>query len=170
MTDNESDRKAIPELSLESQLLVDRLLTIEPGLCISYSVLADVIGQPVQTGTGYGRLQTARRILQRDHGIVFEAVIGEGLKRMDDAGCVRVGASYRQRIRRAAKRGLSKLLCADPAKLTNDEKTEFHATASHLGVLHHMTGRAVTKQLTATVEKTQERLPVAKTLAALRED
>jgi len=165
----ETKPKAIPELSIESQLLVDRLVTVDAGDVISYEKLAEAIGQPVRSGTGRNRLQTARRILQRDHGVVFEAVIGVGLKRMDAAGCVRVGSAYRQRIRRAAKRGLSKLLCADPAKLTNEQKTEYHATASHLGVLHHLTGRAATKQLAAAVEKTDQRLPVAKTLAAFQE-
>jgi len=168
-TDPKPQPKAIPELSIESQLLVDQLVTVAAGDVIPYATLAAAIGQPVQSGTGRNRLQTARRILQRDHATVFEAVANVGLKRMDAAGCVRVGSAYRQRIRRASKRGLEKLLCADPADLTNAQKTDFHATASHLGVLHHLTGRAATKQLAAAVEKTDQRLPVAKTLAAFTE-
>ena len=170
MSETDEKKKAIPELSIESQLLVDKLQTVKVGDVIPYSALSEVISQPVQTGTGQGRLRTARNIMQREHGSVFEAVKGEGLKRMDSAGCVRVGTSYTQRIRRAAKRGLRKLLCANTDELSNTEKTDYNATASHLGVLHHLTGRRATKQLTAAAEKTNQRLPIGKTLEAFTEN
>ncbi len=91
------------------------------------------------------------------------------LKRLQNVEVPRTGQHSVDRIRREAKRGLRRVLCADYNALPDAGKTEFNHYASGLGVLGWMTGSKQMKRLEAKVAEHQGRLPLMKTLEAFKD-
>ena len=56
----------------------------------------------------------------------------------------------------------------DPATLNPDERTAYNLTATHLGMVHNLTTAKSVERLRAEVVKTQQTLPLAKTLEAMK--
>ena len=98
--------RTIPELSIDSKMLYDRLIKAEVGAVIPYRELTEVISRDVQ-GPARGNMNTARHRALRHNGMVFEAVWKVGLKRLNDTEVVAVGEASLGRIRRVARRGRS---------------------------------------------------------------
>lgn len=159
-----TDKKAIPEMSIDTRLLIDKLKTVEVGTTITYDELTAVIGRDIRSRQGYQRLQSARRHCRKHLGIVFATVAKEGIRRCDDAAIVGVAEDFLHRTHRAAKRGIETLACADFEKLDNSKRVELNAIASGLGVIHHITGHGAQKKLIASVQQAGEKLPLAKTM------
>ena len=167
ITETTDRPKTFFELSLETQLLVALLVDVGVGETIPYARLAEEIGEGVQAGRGYARLSSARRIVQRDHNAVFAAVPGQGLRRLDGASVVGVVGAYAQKAGRAARRAIRVGRCVDVAELDNAARIRWSTQMSIAGVLLRFTQPAAVKRIAAAVSKSQQRLPVAKTLAAL---
>ena len=104
--------KAIPEISIESTLLIDRLKTLEVDEVVTWDELSNLIGRDVRK-EAYHNLGTARNRLLRDERMVFECVRKVGVKRLSDDGIVVSAESGLQRIKRASRRSFRKLSCAD---------------------------------------------------------
>lgn len=166
MTDQVATNKAIPELSIDVRLLAERLKKATPGEVISYADLSSVIGQDVRGRQGYARLKSARRVVQREANMIFEAVTRQGLKRCDDMGIVKVAQSCIDSIHRRATRGLKAIACVNVDTLDNNGRILLNATASHLGVLRQVTTAKSQEKLTQAVAKTSDKLPLQKTLEA----
>jgi alkylated DNA nucleotide flippase Atl1 len=166
--------KAIPELSLETQTLVRVMLPLTQGDIITYETLSDAAGMPVQAGhgdgTGYGRLGSARRILERDHNMVFAAVAGVGLKLMDEDGRLGIGISSVDGIRRKARKTGVMLAKTDQGKMTNEARIQLNTTASVCGVIHAFTKPKMQKAIAGKVSQGQEALPVGKTIEAFMKE
>lgn len=89
----------------ETDLLITALRAVPLGTEISYSALSLVIGRDV-TRAARARLDSARRITQRDHGCCFFALRGFGLRRITVEQLPSVGEHARRRIRSTTRGAL----------------------------------------------------------------
>lgn len=88
---------------------------------ISYRRIEEEVGKPLSEVRG--TLTNVRRYLERDEGIVFEAVWGHGLRRLTDSEKVESTKTFTRRIRRTAIRGVTRVNSVqEPDKLTNEEQ------------------------------------------------
>lgn len=138
--------KTISEIGIETRMLYDALKDVVVGGTVTYSALSEIAGRDVR-GDGYGSLTTARRMCQREHQMVFSAVRGVGLRRLDDGQIVDATDGDILRIRRAAKRGVERLACADYKGLPDEKKPMFNAKAAILGTLAQHSGLSQVKQI-----------------------
>jgi hypothetical protein len=167
MTEQEKPHRPMFVRSFGTQQLVQRLTGAEIGETIEYDELSQIAGEDVQV-RGRGMLQSAVRILQAEFRRVFVSVRGVGVQRADNTGIVQTGTQRLQHIHRTAKRAMNTLGCVDPAKLDPAAQQEFNTKASHLGMLVHCSSPKATKRIAASVEQTQQKLPLDKTLDAFR--
>jgi transposase len=162
---NDQKRPAFA-VSFDTQMIVDRLRKMDIGDTVSYDDLSTMLGK-VANGS-LPALQTAIRIMRREHLAAFQCMDGTHVVRLSDEQIVQTGAQTVQKIRRAAKRGLDKLVCAKFDVLSEEAKREFNAKASHLSLLRHVTSPQATAKLASKVQigDTPARLPVEETLRA----
>lgn len=165
---SKDEKKAIPEMSIDTRLLVDKLKSVKIGDTASYDQLTAVIGRDIRSKQGYARLQSARRHCLKTLGIVFATVSKEGLRRCDDSQIVGVAEHFVHRAHRIAKRGIDTLACADFDKLDNGRRIELNAIASGLGVIHHITSHSSQKKLMQSTQSAGDKLPLAKTLEVFK--
>lgn len=156
-------KRTIQERSIDTQLLVDHLLSIRPEETADYATLSKIIGRDV-TASG-SPLHSARRIAEREGRIVFGTIRKVGLKRLADSEIVTVGRYSLGRIHREAKRGANRLSCADYSKLSREAQSEHNATAAGLGALFAITGTPAQKKLLHAAEAATDRLSLQKTLS-----
>ena len=127
-------RRTPAELSIDTKLLYETLITVEPGKTIEYSVLTDVIKRDVQD-SARGNLQSARRMARREHRIVFDVVRCVGLKRLVDSEIHTMGERSRRHIQHTVRDCMKTLACADQSKLSDSEKKELYAAMSYHGAM-----------------------------------
>lgn len=163
-------KKAIAELSIDTQTLERRLLTVGVGETVSYDELSGLIGRDVQNGAR-GLLTTARRRLLKNNQMVFDAVANQGVKRLGDEAIASLGDPAINRIHNAARRGVQRITCVqDFDKLPNALKVKHNMSVSLLGAMAHMTRSSSIKKLETRVTNAQhDAMPVAKFLEAMRE-
>jgi hypothetical protein len=156
--------RAIAEISIDTQMLVAFLKDRQEA---SYEELSAVIQRDVRaTGPAYGNLASARRILRRDHRILFSTVPKVGLRRADSDLVLKEGRSSIEKIHRESRRGAEKLVCADFESMTNEQKVKHNASAAALGALHAITKGTSIKKLEGATESAKQQLPLAATLEA----
>ena len=158
-------KKGIQELSIDSRQLYDRLITATSKQSfISYKELSDIIGRNIQK-EGRGNLDTARRMALRENQMLFDTVMNEGIKLMDDIETVNTGENTLRRIGKAARSGARKIISVSNFDaLPNDVKTKHNATLSVLGAFKSITRPRNIKKLEEKIGTVQKQLPVAKTL------
>lgn len=160
MTDHKS---SIPELSIAVRLLILELGKAEVGTVIPYERFSAVIGKDI---CEYRHLlESARKILERDRHIVFEAVYKVGIKRMADGDiCRYVGPTSAKRIHAITRRGLKKLACVESEKLPKEKLTDYFASMSFLGTMAHVTKPKKYEELSSAVSAQNQKLLVETTL------
>ena len=129
---------SIAELSVDTIAITHTLEKVGVGDSIKYSDLNKAIGRDVQKDAR-SNMDSARRILQRDHKMIFSPIRGVGLLRLNDGDIVSVAASGVERQRRASRRTLKVLDCAKYDVLDRKAQTEYNTTLSVRGVLSHVT-------------------------------
>lgn len=154
----------IGETSQETEAVCDVLSGMEVGALVPYAKLTEVAGGDV-TGESRHIMDSARRICIREHGIVFEAVRGIGLRRMEDSQLAHLGAPMRMRVRRLARRTVSKVRCAKYDRLGNDDKTAHNTALSVAGLLVLAASDRARKKIEARV--TDGALPSRESLKVL---
>ena len=162
MADNRFSR------SYDVQQIVDALATAKVGDTITYEQLA-TLGADHRTPKGQGKLQSARRILQRDKQIVFATIATVGYQRLPDSEIIKTGQSSVEKIRRESIRGAKRLACVNYEGLTDADKRKHDAAASHLGILAECSRPAVVKKIAAKVDETKAKLTFDATLQAFRQ-
>ncbi len=162
---NEKPR-TIPEVSIETRLLYQRLVRAEIGEVINYKELTEIIGRPAQEG-GRGVLSSARRMAIRENKVKFGTITNVGLKRLNDSEIV-AGTEHRLRhIGRTARRGLKDLACAT-GELSHEDVVKHNTGATLLAMLLETTRPHKIKRLEGAVATAQDQLPLAKTLEAMK--
>jgi hypothetical protein len=161
-------KRSIPELSVDSQVLMKRLAGVAVGETVTYTELSTLIGRNVQT-SARGYLTTARRRLKRDDQMVFAAVQNLGVKRLDDLGLVQAGQSGMEHVRNHTRRVVQTLGCvAGYAALPPEVQRAYNLTTAQAGMLLHVTKPAVVKQIEAHLLALADAVP-AKFLEAVKQ-
>lgn len=88
---------------------------------ISYDAITKSVGADLEDIRP--TLTNVRRYLERDEGIVFETVRGEGLRRLTDAEKVQSASRFTQRIHRTAGLGVQRIgAVSDFTALSNEDQ------------------------------------------------
>lgn len=117
----------------ETELLIKFLANAEVGQTFTYSEMNAACKDDVQKRNSI--LQTARRtLLKPPHRMVFDVIVGIGIKRLSDEEIPDVGASAVKRSRNIAKYGMRKMACATVANMTPDARFKHIALTTVLGL------------------------------------
>lgn len=155
--------KAIPEISVDSQVILARLKTMRKGDVVTYDELTKLIQSDIRKKSYYC-LNTARRRLLMDDGMVFESVRGVGIKRMDDEQIISIGEQSERKLHKLSRNAMRKLGCANTDNLTNEQRIDLYAHCSAIGAIALITKPSKLKLLKAAVKSSESRLPVNKSL------
>jgi hypothetical protein len=131
--------KTQPETSLEARLLAERLAALQPGGdVLSYAEMQTMTGLDIQRKRR-DLLDTARRIVLREHHKVFAPVTGIGIRCLTSHGVLAVGEQGRGRVMRFAHRTVEKLACARPQELVTEDQYRLLAYVSIFGAVSALT-------------------------------
>ena len=143
----ENGNRTIGEMSDYSKFLVLRLRDAEIGETVTYDEMSASIHRNTQH-EARGNLDTARRRVMEDDGIVFGAVLNVGIKRLNDEEIVSTGTHDVQKIHRISKRAGRRL---DNVKefdgLGMDKQKELLLLSAGFGVLEHFGKASIQKKL-----------------------
>lgn len=160
------EKKTIQQISIDAQVLLNRLKQAQPGETIQYSELTELIKRNVQIQPGYGACLTARNRLMRDEGMIFSPVFDQGLKRLTEEEIASSGGRGIVRIKRIASREKMKLHCGirNFESLSNAAKIAHNTAASIYGLMQMFSKtKTITKIETAVIAQ-NGKLPSAKML------
>ena len=161
--------KSIPELSVDSKLLYDRLTQLEPDEFVPYKDLVEMIGRNVQRGAR-GNLMTAIHKLLYVDQIVIATVMGKGVKRLTDSEIANsIPESTRKHFHRISMRAARKVACAKYENLKRPEQVQHNTALAMFGAITHMTTTRAVKRLEGKIEKAQSVLAIGTTLDAFKE-
>lgn len=151
-----------PENQAAITALTDALRALPVAGTLPYVEASALIGQDVQTKRRY-LLDRARDMVEQEDGARFGVVTGVGVKRLETADVLGLGAGYRRHIRRTARRASKRLSNLRVNDLTEAQRKRLDAERAGFGALSLI----ATERSTKTIEaKTNESvLPVGKTLA-----
>ena len=158
------EKKSIAALSVDSQVVYNRIRRADIGEIVTYKELRELVGRDIQDKSRHC-LDTAIRIAQREDRIVFGSVRGVGVKRLSDLETVAASSSGVDRIRRIAKRSARKATCVDFDALPNETKIKHNAIVSLYGAIAHASKPASVVAVESAVANGEDKLPLAKTLA-----
>lgn len=156
-------KKSIPELSVDTQLIIARLKKLEKGDFIEYAELSKIVNGDIQRRNRCS-LDRARHRLLKDERMVFEVVQGKGIKRINDVDSIGIGTNATRRVRRLSRKAAEKMMCTDYEKLSREDRVEFNTQISVLGALCVITQTNKIKSIQTAVEQSQEKLALNKTL------
>lgn len=160
-------KKSIGMASADAVTLARAMREIKVGEVVTYQQLSQTIARNV-TREAQAALHTARGIVQREDRMVFDAVRGVGLKRLNDEEIVDLSDKARDHIRRTSRRTAKKLTCVDYDGMSRDKQVKHNTALSMLGVFMAMATEKSTRRLSEQVQIAGTDLPVAKaSIAAL---
>lgn len=152
------------ERSAVTQLLVDRLLSVDKGARVTYKELNEAVGRDVQE-EARPNLYSAQRILKSEHGYVFGTEPTVGIYRKTDADIVESeGVEGLRRISNEARRRQQSLRCADTTVLDNEQVTGLHAQMAALGAVRHMAKPKAMLALRGHASETAKKISIKDTL------
>ncbi len=152
------------EKSADAKTIEAILETADVGQTVTYQAISTAIGRDVRKFS-LSALNTARRGLQKEKGMVFGIERNVGLVRLDDAKIVDSVEGERLKVHRISNRALDRLSKVDFSKL--DEKArKSHITAStQFGVMAMFSHRTASKKIEGKVNtQSSMQLPIGETL------
>ena len=121
------------ETSETTLKVVARLLQLKQGEMVTWSALTALIGMDAQDTPGRSYIDSARRILLRQHRRVCDVVTGEGVKWLTEAETAQVGAKWLKKCHRACRRGTRRVRCVrDVAALNREDQIAYYANLARL--------------------------------------
>lgn len=121
------------ETSHETMALVDYFRQAPIGTPVSFETLSR--GVNFKVTSSLSAYTSARRIAERDHAIVIEAIRGFGFVRINGAEIVKSADRFFQKIRRGSRREASKQEIAVMSNLSRDEMLKATENLSRLRIL-----------------------------------
>jgi hypothetical protein len=160
----EEKKSIIQQASINAKLLVVRLQKATVDDLIDYAELSQLVGCDVQH-KGRGALETARRIVMRQDGKVFEPVRGVGLKCLSHAETVQVASIFMNRTRNLANRTKRKLdTITDPGSLDSPSFAKFALVGSMVALMKDLTKEKTQKKIEGYCESSKSLAGVDKVL------
>lgn len=162
-----NSRSPIPAMSADTRVLIDHLRSLGVGEVASYANLTKAIGKDVRARRH--SLHSAMRHLLRE-GKVFAAVMGVGIKRLNDQEIVAVGDEGLRRMRKMANRISRKLSCVtDFDALPEKQRYRHNALMSLSMAVGSITDSRKVEKLEQRVAQVGRSLPLVQTLHAFAE-
>ena len=159
--------RSIPEQSIDTKMLIDALQAVEPGFEMPYVDLTKCISRDV-TGPARSNMQSARRHLERE-GIIFGAIRGIGLKRLQEGEKPAVAMAATQHIGRVSRRAVRVLASvSDFDALTPLQKTQHNSQMALHGVIAHATRPRQVAKLEKRVDEAAKAISLTQALEALK--
>ncbi len=155
--------KSLFERAIETQAAIQAMQNIAPGNRATYQELKAAMGCDPQMG-GRSNVNSARRYLQREHGMVFAAVSNVGYQRLTDAEIIKSSPEALTKSRRASRRAAVRLICVDFDKLSETHKVSHQVHLSLFAAIQALSKADAAKKLTAQVRETMRSLPLNSTL------
>lgn len=139
------------ERSPMTDLILERIMEMQPGDLLTYGELNRLIAGDVQDGE-YHYLRSARDIALRD-GVVTDAVTNEGIKRLDDAGSVSHAGGRVKKMHRQSKR-IGRVLgsVGDPSLLSARDRQSYDIATLVAGVTRYFTSSNYQKRVLKEAE------------------
>lgn len=154
-------KPSMAQLSIDTQLLIQRLDKCAVGDVVEYQELTNAVGRNIQT-KARSNLDTARRHL-RLRGKWFGCVKNVGIKRLTDQELPGVLPDGRKRVNRMARKYMQVSACFESFdQLPDDVKQNVLGHQSIFGVILLFTRRESMKKIEKEIR--DEALPVAKTI------
>lgn len=141
------------QAAIETETLIDRLSATNVGDLLAYAELSALIHADVQDA-GAGYLRSARKHLLRQR-VAFVTIRGVGIKRANDTEIVGDGHSRTARVRRAARRNVVILDCAEPDRLSPQDRYRRAALTAQNVIAAKATGSQANVRLRALAESKQ---------------
>lgn len=117
------------------------------GYITTHEELRAAIGIDIGENRYRSAVGSARRILEREHGMLFDAVIGVGYQRLSNEEKSSRGDKRLGEIRRKAKRAASELSTVDIGELSNQQQATHLAKAAMFKMIERSTRSDVHKRL-----------------------
>lgn len=150
-------------VSSDTAALVRLLSTAEPGVLVSWEQMSDELGRSAAPGEpGYPATLAARKILERDYRIAFEAEPTHGLRRLQNDEVVKSGDRFLDRARRVVKRGIVRLTCANYDALPRDQQVQHNAKISVMAAIAELGSSKSIRRVEKHVRDNNAALPAAK--------
>lgn len=162
-----ADKKGIRETAFETRQLIERLSKLAVGETISYREVMKSCELPsINSCRGY--LATARNSL-RNEGVLFEAIRGEGLRRMSDEEIATQCPAWRRRKIRAQARHMVKDTSAirDMDGLSDEARISVYVAQAEAAVIEKVTGRKMQSRLGDAARAKKEELLIGESLKAM---
>lgn len=125
--------KPIFETSHETQSLVSYFQHVPVGTPVSFDTVSKAVRFKVSSSLP--AYNSARRIAQRDHSVVIEAVRGFGFVRINGGEIVKSADRFFTRVRRGARRESGKQEIAVMSNLPRDQMIKATENLSRLRIL-----------------------------------
>lgn len=125
--------KPIFQISHETQALVDYFRQVPVGSPVSFATVSKALKFNVTSSLP--AYTAARRIAQRDHSVVIEAVRGFGFVRINGGEIVKGAERFFKRIRRGARREAGRQEIAVTSNLPRDQMMKATENLSRLRIL-----------------------------------
>ncbi len=150
------------ELSIDTMLVYEKLITIGEGETIIYEDISAIIHRDIMECRHI--LDSARRKALNQDRIVFDCVRNVGLKRLDDKLIACIGDGVIPKLRRAIHRGRKALHCVkDFDSLSNVEKVKHNASLAVLGAVAVFTKPKKVARLEASIKDSPRLLSLPET-------
>lgn len=163
-----TEKHTLCEISTETRILhnlLEKVLLKEERPLVTYTELNAAIGRNVQQEAA-GLLQTARKNVEKEHGVIIDVVRSEGLKLTNDYAGV-LDQQSRQIYRKAGKHSRRVLRAMmNQEDLPREQRLRITERLSTMNAVRLFSKRTVPPQLTAYIKKhdVSQELPVAQTL------
>lgn len=154
-------------VSSDTTAIVRLLLEANVGATVAWRTMSDHLGRDASpVGPGYAATLAARRILERDYRIAFEAVPNEGLRRLENVEIVQSGDRFIDKARRAVKRGIVRLTCVEYATLPRERQVQHNAKISAMSAIAELGSNKSIRRIENEIADSNDALPAAKAAIA----
>lgn len=155
------------ERSAETRVLVSLLSETAKGSIVNVAALRAATGRDARPGDS--SVQSARRIVQNEFGLIFKATGRGGLACLTDAQVVDDQENDRKRSHNIHRRSVKKLTTVVPEELNDAKRKEYFTALSFAGTMASITTARKYRVISGEMQKAGvEELPVAKTLEFLK--
>lgn len=161
-------KKTVSEISIDTQLIINRLTETKEGDVVSYEELSQLVGRDVRT-IAKGCTRTARKRLLKSQ-IHFDCIVNVGFKRCNDKEKVHCGGAYIGKARRACRRGIQVTASVmNYDAMSKEDQVQHNMQLSIFQTLRSLSTSQKQKAVSERVEQGHQRLSLAGTLKAIKD-
>lgn len=160
------EKRSVPALRAETEILCNRIAKLEPGELLTYAEMSKLIAQDVQ-GVARGVLTSARNKAANDFDVVTVTVIKEGIRRAMGADYGSIVSSALEHTRRKTRRALKHSLKMPQEEydgMPHEKQVDLNLKRTTASTLLHFSSPKVEKQLGAAVSVKNSRLAIGDVL------